>query len=79
MCWKRKKVMEQNNRGIGTQKKDAYRKWLISKTAEHKIEHRALSRKVKESVEEAKKRAWEEFGKELKITSAKVRKCSGKK
>jgi hypothetical protein len=46
-------------------KKDAYRKWLNSRTAEHKKDYRELSRKVKESVEEAKKRAWEEFGKEL--------------
>jgi hypothetical protein len=46
-------------------KKDAYRKWLNSSSVEHKKDYRELSRKVKGSVEEAEKRAWEEFGKEL--------------
>jgi hypothetical protein len=35
------------------------------RTVEHKTDYRELSRKLKESVEEANKRAWEEFGKEL--------------
>ena len=42
-------------------KKVAYRKWLNSRSAVHKKEYRELSRKVKDSVWEAKKRVWEEF------------------
>ena len=46
-------------------KKIAYRKWLSSRTLEHKKEYRDLSRIVKEKVEDAKKSTWEEFGKEV--------------
>jgi hypothetical protein len=46
-------------------KKEAYRQWLHSRAESDKKVFRELCTRVKRTVEEAKMRAWEEFGKEL--------------
>jgi hypothetical protein len=51
-------------------KRDAFRKWLNSRTAEHKNDYRELSGKVWKKL----KRGWEVFGKELHNQFSKISK-----